>query len=501
MKQDKQTENDARLFFDDILQKTNFIEKLRSVTREVRDKLSQFDPRKTEKITYPCEYLFTVILLAGMAGFKSKHDVWMFWQANSDIFSEVFPDLFGEMPSTSTITRAQRLIESDVLGDAIKEIMGRQYTCVRVCRKIYATEVLSMRDVLACDGQAMRATARLQPDGRRSGGKQITSIVSYETGMTLGQVIHNKKNQEKQSIIDLAEDIDISNTIMTWDAINTHPDLIEFAVSKKADVFASLKSNQGRTFEEIEYAYELYQKGEPLYRKPGHNATATDTVISGSNHYNRHIVALRAEDCMSKDILKRWPHIKTVAVIETESMNMVTDEVTNSLRYYITTLEMDLAKYPDFARDLIDISLKRWCVETNHWHIDRFFDQDQAAYENDDAAFCSTIITKFTMSVFNFAKRAYAAEELRYKGVCTTPRLQHACENIKFSALLLESFFKDDAKHLTQDWLSRELKFMKEEEAEDRGYWPDPESYAHEPWPLQQFIEQHKKRKKRKTAA
>ena len=290
-----------------------------------------------------------------MAGFKSKHDVWMFWQANSDIFSEVFPDLFGEMPSTSTITRAQRLIESDVLGDAIKEIMGRQYTCVRVCRKIYATEVLSMRDVLACDGQAMRATARLQPDGRRSGGKQITSIVSYETGMTLGQVIHNKKNQEKQSIIDLAEDIDISNTIMTWDAINTHPDLIEFAVSKKADVFASLKSNQGRTFEEIEYAYELYQKGEPLYRKPGHNATATDTVISGSNHYNRHIVALRAEDCMSKDILKKWPHIKTVAVIETESMNMVTGEVTNSLRYYITTLEMDLAKYPDFARDLIDI--------------------------------------------------------------------------------------------------------------------------------------------------
>ena len=113
MKQDKQTENDARLIFDDIFQKTNFIEKLRSVTKEVRDKLSQFDPRKTEKITYPCEYLFTVILLAGMAGYKTKDSVWLFWQANRDIFSQVFPDLFGEMPSTSTITRAQRLIEGD----------------------------------------------------------------------------------------------------------------------------------------------------------------------------------------------------------------------------------------------------------------------------------------------------------------------------------------------------------------------------------------------------
>ena len=501
MKQDKQTENDARLFFEDILQKNNFIEKLRSVTKEVRDKLSQFDPRKTEKITYPCEYLFTVILLAGMAGYKTKDGVWLFWQANRGILSEVFHDLFGEIPSTSTITRAQRLIEGDVLGDAIKEIMGRQYTCVRVCRKIYDTEVLSLRDVLACDGQAMRATARLQPDGSRSGGKQITSIVSYETGMTLGQVIHNKKNQEKQSIIDLAEDIDVSNTIMTWDAINTHPDLIEFAVSKKADVFASLKSNQGLTFEEIEFAYESYQQGKPLYRKPGHHATATDTVMSGSNHYTRRIVALRAEDCMSPDVLQKWPHIKTIAIIETESTNMVTGEVTNSLRYYITTLEMDFNKYPDFARDLIGISLKRWCVEVNHWHIDRFFDQDQAAYENDDAAFCSTIISKLTMSIFNFAKRAYAAEENRYKGGCTTPRLQLACENIKFSALLLESFFNDDAKHLTQDWMSQDLKFMKAEKCDDRGYWPDPEIYDHEPWPLQQFIAQHKKRKKRKTAA
>ena len=116
----------------------------------------------------------------------------MFWRDNNDIFSQVFPDLCGDIPSTSTITKAQRLIEGKVMGDVIRDIMGRQYNLVRVCRKIYATEVLSERDVLACDGQAMRATDRLQPDGSRSGGKQITSIVSYETGMTLGQAIHPK---------------------------------------------------------------------------------------------------------------------------------------------------------------------------------------------------------------------------------------------------------------------------------------------------------------------
>ena len=152
---------------------------------------------------------------------------------------------------------------------------------------------------------------------------------------------------------------------------------------------------------------------------------------------------------MSKNVFQKWPHIRTVAIIETDRTNMVTNEVTHSIRYYITTLEMDLDKNPDFARDLLDISLKRWCVEVNHWHIDRFFGQDQAAYENDDAAFCSTIVSKLTMSMFNFAKRSYSAEERRYKGACTTPILQRACEDIRFSALLLESFFASSPNYMT----------------------------------------------------
>ena len=55
-----------------------------------------------------------------MAGYKDE--VWMFWRDNNDIFSQMFPDLCGDIPSTSTITRAQRLIESSVMGEVIKDI-------------------------------------------------------------------------------------------------------------------------------------------------------------------------------------------------------------------------------------------------------------------------------------------------------------------------------------------------------------------------------------------
>ena len=148
MKLDKQTENNAQLFFRNVIEETGFIDKLRSVTQVIKGRLSQHDTRNAEKIVYPYEYLFTVILLAGMAGFKTKDEVRLFWRTNSDFFSKVFPDLFGYIPSTSTITRAQRIIEHSVMGDVIKDIMSRHYNLVRMCRKIYATEVLSMRDAL-----------------------------------------------------------------------------------------------------------------------------------------------------------------------------------------------------------------------------------------------------------------------------------------------------------------------------------------------------------------
>ena len=72
MKLDKQTENNAQIFFRTVIEKIGFIDKLRSVTEAIKGNLSQHDTRDAEKIIFPYEYLFTGILLAGMAGYKTK---------------------------------------------------------------------------------------------------------------------------------------------------------------------------------------------------------------------------------------------------------------------------------------------------------------------------------------------------------------------------------------------------------------------------------------------
>ena len=53
MQSDKQTENNAQVFFRNVIEKISFIDKLRAITGAIRNKFSVHDPREAEKITYP----------------------------------------------------------------------------------------------------------------------------------------------------------------------------------------------------------------------------------------------------------------------------------------------------------------------------------------------------------------------------------------------------------------------------------------------------------------
>ena len=52
MQLDKQTEKDIQITFHNIIEKTCFIDKLRSITGIIKDRFSEHDPRDTDKITY-----------------------------------------------------------------------------------------------------------------------------------------------------------------------------------------------------------------------------------------------------------------------------------------------------------------------------------------------------------------------------------------------------------------------------------------------------------------
>lgn len=82
---------------------------------------------------------------------------------------------------------------------------------------------LAQRDVIAADGQNIRAI-RSSKDGndcRKNGGYDVVSLFSSTYGVTLCQRTVDKKNNESQAIKEMIKDLNLSNSILTWEAINT----------------------------------------------------------------------------------------------------------------------------------------------------------------------------------------------------------------------------------------------------------------------------------------
>ena len=104
-----------------------------------------------------------------MAGLKTKDEIFNFWNINLDKLRAIFPDLpyMCASASTSTTTRAQRLLDASVLEDEYVKLFGMEYNLIRMANGNYTATDLLKRDVIASDGQALSSATRLQKNGSK----------------------------------------------------------------------------------------------------------------------------------------------------------------------------------------------------------------------------------------------------------------------------------------------------------------------------------------------
>ena len=117
---------------------------------------------------------------------------------------------------------------------------------------------LSKRDVIATDGQNIRATRQTKKgnDARKSTGYDLVSLYSTKYGLTISQRAVDKKNHEAEAILEMIATLNLRNCILTRDAINTRATTLEAVVVKAlADFLVCLKANQGEIFDVIEEAF------------------------------------------------------------------------------------------------------------------------------------------------------------------------------------------------------------------------------------------------------
>ena len=175
----------------------------------------------------------------------------------------------------------------------------------------------------------------------------------------------DKKTNEIPTTKTILERLNIKDTIITWDALNTQKKNIEAVIKGKADYCVPIKSNHPIFYEEL----ALYFNQDKLDTIKAKNDGITYKIEYKKSHGD--IITyeyFQTEDVTWFEDLKKWKNLKSFACVKKTIGEGKNKRV--EYRYYISSLLNDI--------ELISQTIRHhWSVENKlHWHLDVTFKQD-----------------------------------------------------------------------------------------------------------------------------
>lgn len=263
---------------------------------------------------------------------------------------------------------------------------------------------LYQRDVIAADGQNIRATRQTKKgnDARKSTGYDLVSLYSTKYGLTISQRAVDKKKHEAEAILEMIATLNLRNCILTWDAINTRAVTLEAVVVKGlADFLVCLKANQGELFDVIEEAFSQLD----VDKFQGEVLSSSRTSTEHDRIETKEISILNAEDILSTELKRNLTHVHSVIRVRTsriyKSSGVQTEDRED--KFFISSITPD-GLDDSFAATMQDILLSRWQIESRHWVIDVVFGQDALSLRNKEYIENSTVYTKIACNVLSYIR-------------------------------------------------------------------------------------------------
>jgi predicted transposase YbfD/YdcC len=184
-----------------------------------------------------------------------------------------------------------------------------------------------------------------------------------EYGLSLGQAAGAEKSNEITAIPELLRLVDIKGAIITIDAMGTQKAIAEQIVAGGADYVLALKGNQETLHQAvIDYIDEQLE---------GDLAEAQEHVTTETGHgreERRTYLQLSAPETLPGSLL--WKGLKSIGL--TTSCRLQDGKETIEVRYYISSLEVDVKRFARSVRG-------HWSIENGcHWSLDMTFREDES---------------------------------------------------------------------------------------------------------------------------
>lgn len=327
------------------------------------------DPRKDINVKHELlDVIFLTItgVISGCEGWKDIHE---FGCSKIEWLRKYRPFQNG-IPVDDTIAR---IISALVPEEFTKSFME----WVNELRRYEGKEQISI------DGKTLRHSF---DNGDRMSALHSVTVWSKSNGLVLAQSRSKGKKNENKTVMELLDLVEISNTIITMDAMNTQRSIEAKLIQKKADYVLPVKENQKNLLEEIQdYFVYMKQKHSEIVSKSTHNE-----VDAGHGRIEHRIY----RQLLISELIPeagKWSGIKTI--IEVSRQRELKGQIENEIQYYISSLPVNLPLIADTIRG-------HWEVENKaHYVLDVTYKEDESRIRRENAAENIAVARRFALNL------------------------------------------------------------------------------------------------------
>lgn len=330
------------------------------------------DPRVEGRRLYPLEELLFVVICGTICGVEGWRDYVAFGEEKLDFLKRYFAFKEG-IASKNTYARVFAALDHEQFKSCFIEWMSAFQ--------------LNAKEVIAIDGKTL---CNSRDKASNLPAIHLVSAFATESRLVLAQQKVEDKSNEITAIPKLLELLELTNNIVTIDAMGCQKEIAKKIREKEADYIFSLKGNQGTLNEDVSlFLRHEAEAGSPLL-------SCYEEVDKGHGRIEtRRCVASSQLDWLQQKPL--WADLQSIAMIE--EVRQIGEKTSVECRFFISSLPAD-AK-------LIAASVRaHWAIENAlHWTLDVVFNEDLSRVRKDHAGLNMALIRHMTLNMLNNARK------------------------------------------------------------------------------------------------
>jgi len=317
--------------------------------------------------------ILTISLCATICGAEGWEDIENFGHANK-IWFKRFLALPAGIPHHDTFRRVFERIRPEQFEASFESWVQS----VRIAFK---------HEIVAIDGKSMRGSYTDSRD-KSADMLHIVSAWAGKNSLILGQVKTSTKSNEITAIPQLLKKLELSNCIVTIDAMGCQRKIAKEIKNQGADYILTVKENQKGLHKALENSFNQAD-----------SVNFKSMVYDQFEHNDFGHGRIEKRKCTTLPMMylhnykERWEGFSSLVRIESERINKCTSEVSRDVTYCISSLPHD-------AQLILTSKRAHWGIEnTVHWVLDVIFKEDDSRVRDRYSAQNLTMLRRLAINM------------------------------------------------------------------------------------------------------